>query len=100
MIHPEIKRGLIKPGTESGVALGFVADKFKGYLWRRGDMIFISMIESKIPAHGHFSGLLAEIEDMGFNVHVPNPVPLMQKILTKKGFQGQWTARGPVWSRA
>lgn len=82
-----MKDGIIELGSPFAAELGFVKEKFTGYLWKRGEMILISFVTSKQPNKGHFSGLLKTIWDKGFSVGVPTPLGKMQSILEKKGFQ-------------
>ncbi len=82
-----MKDGIIELGSPFAAKLGFTRDKFTGYLWKRGEMILISLITSNQPNKGHFSGLLNTIWSEGFDVGVPTPLGKMQSVLEKKGFQ-------------
>lgn len=81
--YPE---GIIQPGDELAMNIGFSADRFDGYLWKEKGRIMISMIISKQPKLGHMNELFAAIEDLGFEIAVPTPLGLMEHILEKKGF--------------
>ena len=78
--------GIIDLDTEFAREIGFTSDKFSGYLWRKGEWVWISVIISKQAGQGNLSRLFAAIEDKGLKVAVPNPFPHMQRILTHKGF--------------
>lgn len=67
--------------------IGFTSDKFDGYLWQQGDVVFISLLVSLHPDDGNFSKLLDAIEVRGMIVKVPTPSLMMQSILKKKGFK-------------
>jgi len=78
--------GIIELNTPIANELGFTEDKFFGYLWKRGDMIIISFIESRHPGKGNFSKLVNTILSKGFTVGVPTALRQMQAILISKGF--------------
>ena len=83
----ETKDGIILPDSEFGRRIGFTSDKFYGYLWKRGDSIYISMIVSKKPMQGNFSRFIDNILRLGYKVKVPTPIGIMPLILAKKGFK-------------
>jgi len=78
--------GMITTDSEFGAKIGFTSDKFSGYLWRQGDRIIISLIESRIEGRGDLSRLFEAIERAGYRVAVPTPSARMQGILEHKGF--------------
>ncbi len=78
--------GKIDPDSRAGSALGFTSDKFDGWLWKTGDQITISFIESIQPGKGNLSRLFDSIEAAGFKVAVPTPMRDMREILKHKGF--------------
>ena len=78
--------GKIDPDSRVGKALGFTSDKFDGWLWKTGDQITISFIESIKPGKGNLSTLFDAIEAAGFTVAVPIPMHDMREILLRKGF--------------
>jgi len=82
-----LKDGIILPDSEFGKKIGFTSDKFRGYLWKRGDSIYVSMIISKKPCRGNFSRLIENILRLGYKVKVPTPIGIMPLILAKKGFK-------------
>ncbi len=79
--------GIIKLGTVFSNEIGFTKEEFFGYLWKTGEMIVISFIESRQPNKGNFSRLLKAIWDRNFAIGVPTPLGKMQAILKKKNFQ-------------
>ena len=78
--------GQITLDSEYGKELGFTSDLFFGYLWKTGDRITISFIESRHQGKGNLSALFSRIETKGFRVAVPTPLGHMEAILLKKGF--------------
>ena len=78
----------ILPGEPGTAAINFTKERFTGdsYLWRNGDEVWISFIESKEPGKGYFSELVAAMEAHDFNVLVPTPLGKMTAILTHLGF--------------
>jgi len=79
--------GIIELDSELGKRLGFTSDKFDGYLWKIGNYIYISFIESKNKGKGNFSRFLQEIIKAGFGIKVPTPMGRMPLILAHKGFK-------------
>jgi len=78
---------MINLDSELGKQFGFTSDKFDGYLWKTGNYIYISFIESKVKSKGNFSKLLEEIRKAGFGIKVLTPMGKMQFILAHKGFK-------------
>lgn len=72
--------------SEIGKKLGFTSDLFKGYLWIKGNDIFISAIMSLHEGKGNLNNLFNKIEELGYNIKVPVPLGKMRSILLKKGF--------------
>ena len=66
---------------------GFTPDWFDGYLYRKGDDIYISAIISKEPGCGHLSRLFETIRKAGFVIKVPCPFNHMREIVRRKGFR-------------
>ena len=68
--------GIINLDTERGRELGFTRDRYGGYLWKTGDSIIISFIESK--QRGNFRELVRRIHEHGWTVMwvLPPPKPL------------------------
>jgi len=81
------KDGIIKLDSELGRELGFTSDKFEGWLWKNGNDIWISFIESKHKGRGDLSRLFETILEKGYTIKVPTPVDKMKLILIKKGFK-------------
>ena len=75
--------GIINLDTERGRELGFTHDRYEGYLWKVGDSIIISFIESK--QRGNFRELVQRIHALGLTVKVPTPLGRMHEILLKNG---------------
>lgn len=84
---PLKQEGSIEPDSKEALEFGFTSALFFGYLWRKQNEIWISMIISRRKGRGHFSQLLKKIEELGFDTVVPTPFPFMREILLKKGFK-------------
>lgn len=94
-----MKDGLIEIGSEKANELGFSRKLFEGYLWKIGDIIYISFIVSRRQNEGNLSMLFAKIEERGFRVAVPTPLGKMQSILQKKGFLPTHEGEHEVWMK-
>lgn len=70
-----------------GQLLGFTDDKFNGYLYKKGNEIWLSAVMSLDEGKGNFSTLLNNIEKNGFEIVVPLPLKKMQEIIKRKGFE-------------
>ncbi len=75
--------GIINLDSDRGKQFGFTSDKYFGWLWKKGDYIIISFIESK----GYLLNLFNAILKAGYGIKVPTPFARMQKILELKGFK-------------
>ena len=84
-----MKDGIINIGTPAADALGFTSDKFHedSYLWKKGDSIYISFIESVSPGKSDFRGLVEKIRSLGLTVKIPTPFSRMEEICRKNGYQ-------------
>ena len=78
--------GIIQPDSARGELFGFTHDKFFGWLWKDGDTISISCIESLDPGKGNFRQLVSRIREMGFKVEIPTPLGRMEQIVEKNGY--------------
>lgn len=79
-----MKDGIILLDSNKGKEIGFTSDNgFSGYLWKEGEYILISMIESK----GRLLHLFNTIQRKGYGIKVPNPFPRMEEIVKLKGFK-------------
>ena len=67
--------------------IGFTCDKFEGYLWKKGNYIYISLIKSLNPGHGDLSALFNSIQEKGYGIKVPTSLPQMETICKRKGFK-------------
>lgn len=78
--------GMIEPAPDA--PFGFTPDRFTdaSYLWRTGDRVSVSFIESRVRGRGDFSRLVKAIEAEGLRVAVPTPLGHMTEILTRWGF--------------
>ena len=83
----EVEDGIILPDTPIARKLGFTSNLFSGYLWKKGDFIYISFIISLRPGEGNFRRLLKNIEKFGYGIKVPTPLARMKSILIKHGFR-------------
>lgn len=77
------------PGTEE---IGFTRDKFGGYLWRKGNDLWFSLIVSVKPSNGAVRDLINKSEAAGYRVLVPTPLGTMQSILEHYRFKPLMTA--------
>lgn len=100
-ITVDIPEGMIELDSESGKLLGFTSEQFQhSYLWRKGNEIYISLIEVKKPNNGTFKSLIKCIEELGFQVAVPNPLGQMIFILEKWNFTPIFEQGGSeVWRK-
>jgi len=81
------KNGIIELDSKFGKQLGFTSDKFDGWLWKKGNYIYISFIESLQPGKGNLSKLFSNILKAGYGIKVPTPLGSMEAIVRKKGFR-------------
>ena len=72
--------------SELGKKIGFTSDLFKGYLWIKGNDIFISAIASIHEGKGNLTNLFNKIEELGYTIKIPVPLGKMTSILINKGF--------------
>ncbi len=77
--------GIIELNSPFATELGFVKGKFFGYLWKDGDRITISFIESLHPGKGNLRALFDKIESLGFAIAVPTPSVRMRAICERRG---------------
>lgn len=82
----EIKDGMIVLDGKFATEIGFTCDKFEGYLWKKGNYIYISVIKSFNPGHRNLSALFNSIQQKGFGIKVPAALPQMESICKRKGF--------------
>ena len=85
-----IPEGKIDTDSKAANYLGFTSDKFFGYLWRTGNRLIISFIESKQEGKGNLRKLLSEIEAHGLEPVIPTPSGRMRAILHRLGFVETW----------
>lgn len=78
--------GLIELDTKFAKEIGFTSDLFEGYLWKKNNEIWISLIFSRDERKGNLTRLFNRIHDLGFTIKVPIPLGEMRSILKKKGF--------------
>lgn len=79
--------GIIELDTDRGKTLGFTSDKFDGYLWKTGNYIIISNIESLNQGQGNLSKLFSSIQKIDMGIKVPTPFARMKAIIIEKGFK-------------
>ena len=77
--------GIVELDSDRGRLLGFTTDRFDGYLWKKGDYIWVSFIVSK--AKGNFRELVERICSLGMGVKVPTPLGRMTEIVRKAGYR-------------
>ena len=95
----KIKDGIINLNTTRGKMFGFTSDLFFGYLWKLGDVIMISFIESRQEKKGNLRALFDHIEARGFTVAVPTPSSRMRAICRKRGMISHWEEGCEVMQR-
>ena len=95
----EMTDGIIELDSERAKTFGFSSDLYEGYLWKKGEDIYISFIVSKKSGEGNLSKLFAQIENAGFRVAVPTPLGKMESILQKKGFVPTLEEDWEVWRK-
>lgn len=83
----EMKEGIIILDDKFATEIGFTCDKFEGYLWKKGNYIYISLIQSFNSGHGDLSALFNSILEKGFSIKVPATLPRMESICKRKGFK-------------
>ena len=86
--------GIIEVDSEFGEQIGFVRDRFSGWLWKTDDYIYISFIESKKRGQGNLKALFDNILKQEYGIKVPTPMGLMQRIVQKQGFKQTEEDRG------
>jgi hypothetical protein len=81
--------GIIEIDSDRAKEFGFTSDRFTkaSYLWKCGNRIWISFIESKVRNRGYFKELVKAIKNKGYEVAVPTPIGIMQIIVRKWGFR-------------
>lgn len=79
--------GIIELDTPFAKHLGFTSDKFDGWLWKKDKHIMISFIVSKQEGKGNLSKLFQRIQELGYEIRVPNPFAKMKAILVTHGFK-------------
>jgi hypothetical protein len=97
----------IESGTADGDALGFTGGLFSGWLEREGgNRICLHYIISRHRGKGNTQALIRGWLDLGYDVRVVMPRPIMQHILQKFGFvrsleyfPDQYEDRVEVWYR-
>jgi len=80
---------LIEPSSDKARQLNipFTNELFWGYLSKKDNSIYISMIASKKPGKGNMRRLLDSIEDKGYTVKIPTPSNRMRKICEIRGYK-------------
>ena len=86
ILEAETRDGIIGLDSTFAKEIGFVKEKFDGYLWKDGEMILISFINSKQPNQGNFSRLLEALWSKGYTIGVSSPSDKIVSILKRKGF--------------
>lgn len=76
---------MIQPADDS--LFGFTPKLFEGYLWKKGEDIYISFIESKFQGMGFFKKLIDNILAAGYNVRIPTPLGRMKTIVLKNNYK-------------
>lgn len=66
--------------------LGFTTEKYSGYLWKAGNWIYISLIETRKEHQGYLRNLFDNIHNAGYNIYIPCPNCRMTKIALQYGF--------------
>ncbi len=82
-----MENGIIILDSDRGKEFGFTSDKFNGWLWKAGNEISISFIESREQGKGNLKTLFDKIIEMGFTICVPTPFARMEMICKKYGMK-------------
>jgi hypothetical protein len=84
--------GIIRLDSKRGKRFGFTSDlfSFDSYLWKAGNRIIISFIESRDQGKGHLRMLFDMIESFGYTIAVPTPLARMRAICEKRGMVAHW----------
>jgi len=84
-----MKDGIINIDSDGARAFGFTSDRYAAdsYLWRKGDFIIVSFIETKNKGNGDLSRLFDRILKAGYGIKVSSPLGIMPDILSHKGFE-------------
>jgi len=80
-----MKNGIINPEDKN--PFGFTSDLFSGWLWKKNESIYISMIESLEPGKGNFKRLIGTILTLGFTVKIPTPLGKMKMFVLKNKYK-------------
>ena len=79
--------GLIELDSPRGAELGFISEIFDGWLWKKGNIITLSLIISLQEGQGNLSILFDCILEKGYTIHIPTPSNRMRAICESKGFK-------------
>ena len=87
-IVPFISDGQIFLDTPRAKPFDFTHAKFRedSYLWKTGNCITISFLQTKFSGRGHCRALIEKIKELGYDIFVPRPSARMQMICEKQGF--------------
>ena len=85
-----IEDGIIEPGSIKGKEFDYGKNHYSGYLWKKGDIITISFIQTYPQGKGYLSKLITNIISRGYKCQVPTPFARMRAILEKKKFVRKW----------
>ena len=89
-LEEKLADGIIDIDTDRGKEFGFTSDKFVpgiSYLWKTGNRIIISSIESTQESKGYFTELVNNIIGKSYQVAVPTPLKKMDYIMRKWGWK-------------
>ena len=84
--------GIINLDTKRAEKLGFIPEKYEGYLWKKKKTIYISFIVSRHQGKGNIRKLFETILKKGFDIWVPTPSARMRLICEKFGGKSEWDA--------
>jgi len=79
--------GIITLDSNNAKLFGFTSDKFGGWLWKSGNEIWISFIESYDQGKGNLRTLFDKIIESGYRIVVPNPFSRMEMICKQYGME-------------
>jgi len=85
-VYNDIPEGIVNIDTPAAKILGFTSEDFDphSYLWRKGNIIVISLMVSK--KKGAFCKLMNKIAEMDFDFQIPMPSARMREIGEKQGW--------------
>jgi hypothetical protein len=85
----EMEDGVIEVDSDRGKVIAFTSRIWakESFLWKRGNVIFISAIMSIEPGDGSFREMVRMFSACGYTVKIPTPTGKMVDIVRKCGYR-------------